>query len=42
MTSDEFTAFKEKIMPFIEKYERIVSKGEESEYNEEEVTLKFS
>jgi hypothetical protein len=41
MPVDDFTVFKEKITPLIEKYERLVSKGEESEYNEEEVKIKF-
>jgi len=41
MPADDFTTFKERITPLIEKYEHLVSKGEESEYNEEEVKLKF-
>jgi hypothetical protein len=41
MASDELAAFREKILPYIEKYQQLVANGEESEYNEEEVKLKF-
>ena len=41
MASDELAAFREKMLPYIEKYQQLVANGEESEYNEEEVKLKF-
>lgn len=41
MASNELAAFREKMLPYIEKYQQLVVNGEESEYNEEEVKLKF-
>lgn len=40
-TADNFWTAKEKIKHLIEEYEELIAKGEDKEYNEEEVKIKF-